>query len=469
MKKIVAAALIMLCAATLACTGSGGKKSSVPTLIWWQIGVGTPPADLTESVRIMSDYSEEKIGVRFEIRTVGWSWEEPFNTIVNSGEYFDLMFTGITTYNRYTLLGAFADITDLVPVQAPALWKFIPQDIWNGAKIKGRIYAVPAYKDSSQTFLTAWDPKYVSKYNINTATATSLADLDKIFRAMKAGEGANFYPLQMHRAINSLVIWDRYDSLAADIVPLGVRRDDRRRKVVNLLEQPDVLESLNYVRKWVQDGLINPDAPLLTEQITARPFFIGQGWPSAWLDYDGIKYVVNGLVYGPSLTTDTIRGSMLAISNNSRYKNEALKFIELINTDHKFRDMLAYGIEGKHFSYVSPNVVHKITDTWNFAAFQQGTFFNLSTTDTQPATTWDEVREQNEKATPSVLNGFAMDYAGLQNEVIACRAVWEKYAYDLNTGASDPAVVIPRMIAELKAAGFDKVLAEAQKQVDAFK
>jgi putative aldouronate transport system substrate-binding protein len=238
--------------------------------------------------------------------------------------------------------------------------------------------------------------------------------------------------------------------------------------VVNILEQPDVLEDFTYLHSWYKDGITNPDAPIMVEQPVQRPFFVMQAWPSAFASIDGIRYVPFP-VYGPSLTTDSVRGSMLGISANSRYKNEALKFIELINTDHKFRDMLAYGIEGKHFNYVSPNVVHKINDTWNFAAFQQGTFFNLSTTDDQPASTWDEVRRQNEEATPSVLNGFAMDYTSLQNEIIACRTVFDKYVFDLCTGASDPAVVIPRITAELNAAGFSRIIAEAQRQVDAFK
>jgi putative aldouronate transport system substrate-binding protein len=295
-----------------------------------------------------------------------------------------------------------------------------------------------------------------------------MADFDRVFRAMKAGEGPNFYPVQIFRTNNNFVIFDAYDSLAADLLPLGVRRDDPSRRVVNIPEQPDALEAFTYLHSWYQEGIINPDAPFMAEQPARRPFFVGQGWPSAYALIDGIKYVPFR-IYGPSLTTDTVRGSMLGVSANSKYKNEALKFIELINTDHKFRDMLAYGIEGKHFNYLSPNVVHKINDTWNFAAFQQGTFFNLSTTDDQPASTWDEVRQQNEEAVPSVLNGFAMDYTSLQNEIIACRTVWEKYAFDLCTGASDPAAVIPRITAELNAAGFDRIVAEAQRQVDAFR
>ena len=35
----------------------------------------------------------------------------------------------------------------------------------------------------------------------------------------------------------------------------------------------------------------------------------------------------------------------------------ALKYIELLNTDRTFRDILAYGIKGKHFDYLENGTV----------------------------------------------------------------------------------------------------------------
>ena len=38
-------------------------------------------------------------------------------------------------------------------------------------------------------------------------------------------------------------------------------------------------------------------------------------------------------VFGPLYTTETIQGSMNAVSANSNYKAEALKVLQLMNTD----------------------------------------------------------------------------------------------------------------------------------------
>jgi putative aldouronate transport system substrate-binding protein len=137
-----------------------------------------------------------------------------------------------------------------------------------------------------------------------------------------------------------------------------------------------------------------------------------------------------------------------------------------MNTDHKLRDMLVYGIEGKHFEYVSPYVVHRLTDTYTHWEWAQGTFFTLSTTDDQPADTWEQVKRQNEAAISSSVNGFMMDVSNLQNEIANLNPIITRYN-NLLSGAMDPDTAIPQYKAELMAAGFDRVLAEAQRQIDA--
>jgi putative aldouronate transport system substrate-binding protein len=160
---------------------------------------------------------------------------------------------------------------------------------------------------------------------------------------------------------------------------------------------------------------------------------------------------------------------MKAVSVNSKYKKEALRFLQLVNTDVKLRDMLQMGIEGKHFKYVNNGTaISRLRTDWPLVNYQQGSYFIETPMEDVPPGYWDEVRQQNEEAFPSVMLGFIMDPDPVINEMMNCRLVWDKYFIDLKTGASDPDVIIPLVIAELKANGFDKVLAEAQRQVDEF-
>jgi len=473
-KRLVIAALILiLCGAMVFAAGRQAGYSNVPTLTWWFYG--SQPNNLSDALKVISDYTQSKIGVRLDIKVVGWAdSQQRMRTIVNSGEYFDIMFIDLTDYNNFVNLGAFEDITNLLGTSAPQLQRFIPSGLWDGVKVNGKIYAVPTYKDSSKTRFFVWDDTYLRKYNIDFTKVHTFAELDTAFRKIKAGEGQRFYPLQLSQGnLFDVTYADDYDSLSAGLPPIGVRINDRNRKVVSVFEQPDVMAKLRYLNSWYKDGIINPDASVLLEPPKQLPFFHGIGWPAAatiWQTNNGVAKYQLEKVFGPSYSTDSIQGSMNAISSNSRYKAEALKLLELVNTDHKLRDMLAFGIEGVNFSYVKPNVVRNLTaDQWNLARYQQGTFFQMSTMEGDPEDAWDQVRRQNEQAESSILLGFIFDNKAVINEVANCKAVFDKYKNELLTGASNPDAAVPAMMRDLNAAGFQKIMDEAQRQVNAFR
>ena len=48
------------------------------------------------------------------------------------------------------------------------------------------------------------------------------------------------------------------------------------------------------------------------------------------------------------------------------------------------------------------------------------------------------------------------------------KGVWKEYTANLETGTVDPVAVMPEVVAKYKAAGIDKIIAEVQKQYDAY-
>lgn len=442
----------------------------VPTLVWWTIG-GQVPSNFSKAVDAMNAYTAEKIGVKVDIKVASWGeWDTKMNTIVNTGEPFDIMFTNSGKYSKQVAMGAFADITDLVQSETPDLYKLIPQNVWDGTKIGGKYYSVPTYKDSALTQYWVFDDKYVQKYNIDINNIKTLQDLDKPLHDMKAGEGKSFYPLPMTQGEGLNGFFNDYDDLTLGFPPIGVKADDASRKVVSVLEQPDVMANLKLLHQWYQDGIINPDAPTKTEADKGRPFFAAQAFPGAeisWQINDNVQKYDMVQHYGPIYTTSTIQGSLNAISANSKYQKEALKYLELVNTDPKLRNMLAFGELGVDYKNVDgEKVIERTTDTWPLAAYTQGTFFNLAVTKGAPEDQWEQVKKLNEAASSSTILGFALDISNLQTEVANCQAVWDKYKYELITGASDPEKMVPKITAELKSAGMDTIMKAAQEQID---
>ncbi|UNK17230.1 ABC transporter substrate-binding protein [Paenibacillus sp. N3/727] len=445
-------------------------SKDIPTLTWWTIG-GQVPNNFSKAIDAMNAYTAEKIGVKIDIKVASWGeWDTKMNTIVNTGEPFDIMFTNSGKYSKQVAMGAFADITDLVQSETSDLYKLIPEKVWEGTKISGKYYSVPTYKDSALTQYWVLDDKYVQKYNIDINNIKTLQDLDKPLHDMKAGEGKSFYPLPMTQSEGLNGFFNDYDDLTLGFPPIGVKADDASRKVVSVLEQTDIMANLKLLHGWYQDGIINPDAPTKTENDKGRPFFAAQAFPGAevsWQINDAIEKYDMFQHYGPIYTTSTIQGSLNAISANSKYKKEALKYLELVNTDPKLRNMLAFGELGVDYNNVDgEKVIERTSDTWPLAAYTQGTFFNLAVTKGAPEDQWEQVKKLNDAATSSTVLGFALDITDLQTEVANCQAVWDKYKYELITGASDPEKTVPKITAELKSAGMDAIMQAAQEQIN---
>ncbi len=451
-------------------SNEGNKNSKSPELIYWTVGGAT--GDNQDAYDAVNKYVKDKLGFTIKVNIADWGdWDTKMNTILQSGEYFDYMFTNASKYRTAINLGAFADITEDVDKYASKLYDVIPDEIWNGVKVDGKLYSVPTYKDSSVTQYWCLDKKYVEKYNIDVNQMMTFSDLDRIFKQLKEGEGSSFYPIKANQSDPFNGIFNGFDGLCAGLEPLGVEITDENRKVINTLEHPIMQERLDYMHKWYQEGIINPDANTMTETPKGRPFFIGQGFPGAektWAVNEGVEEYVPVQTWGPMYSTESIQGSMNAIGKNSKYVKECLQFLELANTDSKLRDMMAYGAEGKDFEYVSDSVVKKLNDNYTWPSYTQATFFNLSTVEGTPEDQWDQVKKLNEEAETSTVLGFSLDVEPINSELTACRSVYDKYKYDLKTGAQDPKELIPQITKELNDAGFDKVIEEAQRQINEY-
>jgi putative aldouronate transport system substrate-binding protein len=77
------------------------------------------------------------------------------------------------------------------------------------------------------------------------------------------------------------------------------------------------------------------------------------------------------------------------------------------------------------------------------------------------------VKKLNEKAVTSTCLGFTPDISKLSTAITNCQTTWDKYRFELMTGASDPDTTIPKIVSELKNSGMDTIIKELQSQIDA--
>ena len=451
-------------------TGDSASSGEVVTLKWVTVGKGQP-SNYDAWLAQINPYLEEKIGVNLEVEVVAFGdWDTRRNVIVNTSGDYDILFTNGDTYNNDVAIGAFADIPELVKEVTPDLYASIPEDYWTACEIGGKLYGVPSYKDSSQTEYVTWDKALVESVGYDPTTMTDLQDLTEPLKAIKDQTGEPSFP--MNRTGTGWLTF-MYDKMGAGLYPLGVRYDDQEAKVVSVCEQEDIMGYLKLFHEWYNEGIINSDAATKPEENGYKPCGMAQGWSGAaittWGPKQGVE--VQAVQWGPTIVSnETVRGSMNCISANSAHPEKALELLQLVNTDSYVRDMLYYGVQGDNWDYTDDTKqwVHKNNAEWSMAGYTQGNFFVITPSDEFDFNQYDEVKQLNESAEPSVLLGFTLDTSAFADDLANCIQIAERYKGELLTGTADPEVMVPKMMEELRSAGFDEIQAAAQEQVDAF-
>ena len=453
-------------------SGSNSESSAgsgeIVNLKWVTIGNGMP-TNYDTWISSVNSYIGEKIGVNLEMEVIPWGdWDNRRNIIVSTNEPYDIIFGNGNNYVADINLGAYADITDLLEANMPGLMELMPDKYWDGVRVKDRIYGVPTYKDSSITNYAIWDKELVDEYSLDIKSLISLDSMTETFETLKADK--NDYPVYVKND-GLYFIFDVYDQIGGGTQILGVRFDDKDARVCFTLEEKDIMDQLKIIHEWYEKGIINPDAATLTEGRVYNMWRVAQGWESAgvtsWGPQMG-KDVVVQQIEKTILSNETVRGSLNMVSINTKYPEKCLQLLDMVNCDTKLRDLFYYGEEGVNFEYTADGKVHKINNDWALAGYTQGSFFTVTTRDTDEFNQWDEVKALNEAAESSVMLGFTFDTNAVSDQLANCREIWMRYRSEVMTGVQDPEVVVPKIKEELMKAGWQNVIDEAQRQVDEF-
>ena len=479
MKKVLAlilAAVMMLSLCSFAAAEEPVK------LVWFMYTASEMPIDWPEVEEVLNAYSAEKIGVTCEYKYMD---ESQVAIATQTGEYFDIAFT-CDWWNDYATnvaAGMFRDITnDLDSV--PALRDSIVPLAWEGVKVNGGIYAIPHMKDIGyEVFWILNSDYFLNQKGFEKDQFITFDGIEKYFEAYKA-DHPDDYPFKMSKGgitswQNCLVDWLNMDYLIG--LDWNAQGTEEEHTVKSALEIPAWKERLAKIHEWYQKGYINPDAAVTDSMPRAQAGVVqsGQGWFGAetvWANV--IKQPIYISRYdGAFLSTSSIRGSMTAVSSFSEHPEEALKLIELMNTDPWYRETARYGIEGKHYTRNEDGTVTRTelgSSNMGVQAYAQG-HYTVGALEASPFPEvptdlhqWETTMKNYETATLSAAMGFTPDLAPVETQCLAIKQIIEEYRAELYTGTSDPEVVIPEMLARMEEVGLRDVIAEVQAQLDAF-
>lgn len=455
-------------------------------LIWIMGNPGKVPSDQALVEEELNKISVEKLNVK--VKTLYYDNDKTLLAL-SSGEEYDMVFT-CEWFNNFAVQAAngyFADLTDKVSTITPDLYKTMPDVVWEGAKIGGKIMAIPVKKDYAAEMFWRFDKVlFEDTLKMEIKDKMSFFDIEPYLKAAKdaftKGEASAVnaeFPLQLNKAGVAGLDAD-FDMINRDValaIPYSAVGTADESKVVLAYEHKDLYDRLVAVHNWFKAGYINQDAATLEEAAKYSAVKNGQGFYGAdalWTGDDG--YIQKISKYsGPYLSTVSIRGSMNAIAAGSKNIDLALKYQELVNTDQTYRDILRYGVPGIHWNKNDQGLAVKTQkgrDNYGVWAFSQGSY-SLSSVEAAEGVTvdpkmWEVIFNGYKSLVTTKSIGFSFDIANVETQVAACKVVKDKYQNSLFTGTLDPSVEVPKMIKELEAAGIRAIQTECQKQYDAF-
>lgn len=442
---------------------------------------GAVPKDIQAVQDEISKITKAKINATVKIMPISiGAWSQQMNLMTSGREKLDLFFEFGAGYSPDVATGKIVAIDSLLDKYGEGIKKQIDPAYLSSAKIDGKTYGVPVYKDYTTGVSGVLMRKdLVDKYKIDVSSIKSIDDLDKVYKTIKDNE-PNIVPLGAGLSVPAdKHLW--YDKLGDR---LGVLPGfDNGLKVVNLFETKEYEDLLNKIHRWFTEGFINKDAATsqvgpsdLVKADKAFSYFIGLKPGNLQSE---IRATGKELVFAPlttnsyATTSDTLAG-LWTISANSVNSERVMMLMNLMYTDKDLANLFLYGIEGKHYVKVSENTIDypqgidKKTvgysmDSWIYA---NPSIAYLLKSDLPEM--WKLTAEDNQKAIKSKALGFTFNSEPVKNEVIALKNVTDQYAKGLETGTLVPAEKLPDFRAKLKAAGIDKVIAEKQKQLDAW-
>ncbi|MDO7908171.1 ABC transporter substrate-binding protein [Paenibacillus sp. JX-17] len=472
---LMAVALVLsACGSSSSSEGGSGDGDQPVELIWYTIG--TPQKDVDRVMEEVSKYTKEKINATIKMKMVDWGdYPQKMQVNVASGEPMDIIFTaaGGFDYVQNARKGAFLELDDLLDQYGKELKDTIDPAFLSGSKVDGHNYAIPANKELPQQEVWRFNKNLLDKYKLDISSVRSLDSLEPLLQKIKASE-PGVTPFGMDK---NYVPYVPYDYVIQGL-PMAVKLDTKDFKIVNILETPEMKEALTTMHKYYKAGYVSPEAATTgstNDLTTSGNWFLdrAQTQPLAdnlWSASYGYP-VVSTPASDAIITNTSVQGSMMAISANSEHPEKAMEFLNLLNTDATLRNMVDSGIEGVHYKKTDDNHIENLPEAKNYdmPSYSLGNNMLLYLNQNDPDNKWDEFKKFNADGQNSPILSFNFDSTKVSTEMAAVQNVKEQFWSALMTGTLDPETNLPKAIEKFKQAGLDKVMAEAQTQLDAWK
>ena len=474
------------------------EKGDPTTIRMWFHGSTVTPDASAKVMEELNKYLVEKINVTLEPIWGTWGdFDASVQTALAGSDDVDIYFTcnwSGNEYNKYAKDGYWVKLDDMLPKVAPELVETIPQGIWDCAKTEGidgmGIYAVPGLKDTATQ--NCWDVNVTLLNELGYELPEKLdyfsAEFEEMLQKAKDAKGADFYPLLIEPAVlermvnhSSIVTGDTVQILSYYYDAENPSKD-LGSEIVNKFATDEFKAFAEKTYDYAKKGFISPSCQQTATandyraatQAEAKYLFGTQSYAfGCELDYSKARGIEVAMVpeTAPYMDATSGQGAMMAISATSKNPEKALELLNLLNTDPAVMTMVNYGVEGFTYNKNDDGTITFIDEaraTYSPWTNGVGNIRILPPTDAQGADFWERFAAYYNSAEVLPYGSYKFDNSVVSNETAALANVFAKYAFNLMSGAVDPATELPTFLDELETAGMSKYVTAANEQLAAY-
>ncbi len=480
--------------------GCGSKETSADDVVTlkWMLPSGHYSLEAEAEVEALFNekLAEELPGIQVELEKVPFSdYAQRYQLALAAKEEIDMVWSGyLLSYVTEATNGSFLALDDLIKEYGQDMYKEIPEWAWKQQSLNGKIYSVPNMQQvvregKALYFKQDQADKYMDreemsrKLNANPNMTRESWDAlgEYLGKLKKSGE--------IQKGVSTGTIPSMLGMMREDVLVdnFMILRGDKKPTVVHKYEAPEMKLAFDVMADWYKKGYIVEDVASLESQtmyefkedgnvLWAHNYFKGieDSTKSGGREYVDVMGITTQGPYIQMKASDT----STAIVSYTKHPVEAMKLLNLMNSDKgsELFKLLAYGIEGKHYTLDDANRVVMIRDEkeaplYKIEHWVLGSVFNGYEMESDPVGWFDYLQNevQGENVEVSPLLGFKPDVSKLSTELAHIKAVEGEYYRGLCDGALvDHEKTYDEMMKKLKVAGLDKVKKELQSQVDAW-
>ncbi len=359
------------------------------------------------------------------------------------------------------------------------MWESFPEKVLMTQQIDGVQYAVPSV-DSYGTYEVYMLRKEIAEelgIADRDGEEITLEEMTQIMKDAKAIHPEYAYMINTNDdPVQGL------DSLGnGDWLGVLMNRGVGTTEIVNYYETEEFRDFCNLMKEWNEAGLLCDDP--LNNSMTIEQYnndvaagcYVG-GYSAEYIKtlvsytHESVQYKLTDLVG----TSASVLGGWM-VSSVCKTPDAAMKLLYLMTTDETVARFFILGVEGKHYTVDEngiaryPEGVDSSNSEWNMNCpwFWPNQCLSLPL-ETDFTGYYTDMLEAPKNAQFSNAMGFIFDSTNVYDQLAACSTVVAEYRPALLYGLVDVDEYLAKFNEELKAAGIDDIIAEEQKQFDAF-